>query len=153
MSSGDPTDRPPPPQLPHRARGYALVSARLQGLGLRDFAHARIMVGAPQTAYFPRAEVSHAFAGGRRKVGSEHSRAVVGQRAVLALQRYAGNAAVSALIAARLRSPGDQAVREIDAGLKEIRRDEPALDTVETGLKAANAAGVPVDLEGPKPPP
>ena len=36
--------------------------------------------------------------------------------------------------------------------MKEIRRDEPAIDTVEKGLQAAKAAGVPVDLEGPKPP-
>ena len=57
-----------------------------------------------------------------------------------------------ALMAAKLRSPGEQAVTEIDAALREIRRDEPAIDTVEKGLKGAKAAGVPVDLEGPKPP-
>ena len=33
-----------------------------------------------------------------------------------------------------------------------MRRDEPAIDTVEKGLKRAKAAGVPVELEGPKPP-
>ena len=76
-----------------------------------------------------------------------------GRTAVLALQRDAGNAAVSALMAARLKSPGEQAVADIDAALTEVRRDEPVIDTVEKGLKAAQAAGVPVDLEGPKPPP
>ena len=76
----------------------------------------------------------------------------MGPRALIALQRSAGNAAVNALMAGRLRSPGEQAVTDIDAALREIRRDEPAIDTVEKGLKAAKAAGVPVDLEGPKPP-
>ena len=65
--------------------------------------------------------------------------------------RLAGNAAVGALMAAKLKSPGEQAATEIDAALKEIRRDEPAIATVEKGLKAAKAAGVPVELEGPKP--
>jgi len=111
-----------------------------------------MMAGARHTEDSARAEVSDALAGGRRKTGGERARAV-GPHAVLALQRYAGNAAVSALVAAKLKSPGEQAVTEIDAALKEIRRDEPAIDTVEKGLKAAKAAGVPVDLEGPKPPP
>ena len=70
----------------------------------------------------------------------------------MALQRSAGNAAVSALMAAKAKSPGDQAVGEIDAALHEIKRDEPAIDTVEKGLKQAKAAGIPVELEGPKPP-
>ena len=70
----------------------------------------------------------------------------------MALQRSAGNAAVSALMAAKAKSPGDQAVGEIDAALREIKRDEPAIDTVEKGLKQAKAAGIPVELEGPKPP-
>ena len=52
-----------------------------------------------------------------------------------------------------MRSPGEQAVTDIDAALRELRRDEPAIDTVEKGLKAAKAVGVPVDLEGTKPPP
>ncbi|MBA3668436.1 MAG: hypothetical protein H0W65_12080, partial [Sphingomonas sp.] len=69
------------------------------------------------------------------------------------MQRNAGNAAVSALMAAKVRSPGEQAVTEIDGALKEIGKGEPAIDIVETGLKAAKAAGVPVELEGPKPPP
>jgi hypothetical protein len=108
---------------------------------------------ARQPADAARAEVSDALAHGRRRAGGDHARAVVGPPAVLALQRSAGNAAVSALLAAKLKSPGEQAVSEIDAALKEIRRDEPAIETVEQGLKAAKAAGVPVDLEGPRPPP
>lgn len=36
--------------------------------------------------------------------------------------------------------------------LQEMRRDEPAIDTVEKGLTAAKAADVPVDREGRKPP-
>jgi hypothetical protein len=71
---------------------------------------------------------------------------------VLALQRAAGNAAVNALLAGRMRFPGDQAVADIDGALRELKRDEPAADTVEKGLKAAKAAGVPVDLEGVRPP-
>ena len=110
------------------------------------------MGGARETADSARVEVSDALADGRRRAGSGRARAVVGPHAVLALQRNAGNAAVSALMAAKLKSPGEQAVTEIDGALKEIRRDEPAIDTVEKGLKAAKAAGVPVDLEGPKPP-
>ena len=60
----------------------------------------------------------------------------------------AGNAAVSALLAGRMRSSGAAAVCDIDAALREVRRDEPAVETVEKGLKAAKAAGVPVDLDG-----
>ena len=67
---------------------------------------------------------------------------------LLALQRNAGNAAVSALLAGRMRSPGGEAVSAIDAALREVRHDEPAVETVEKGLKAAKAAGVPVDLDG-----
>src|SRR6266542_1254573 len=55
-------------------------------------------------------------------------------------------------MAAKLKSPGDQAVADIDGALREIRKDEPAIDSVEKGLKAAKAAGVPVELEGPRPP-
>jgi hypothetical protein len=71
---------------------------------------------------------------------------------MLMLQRQAGNAAVGALMAAKLKSPGEQAGTGIDAALKEIRKNDPAIGTVEKGLKAASAAGVPVELEGPKPP-
>ena len=56
-------------------------------------------------------------------------------------------------MAGRLRFPGKQATADIDSALREIRRDEPVVDTVEKGLKAAKAAGVPVDLEGVRPPP
>ena len=71
---------------------------------------------------------------------------------MLALQRAAGNAAVGALLAARLRSPGEQARSDVDAALRELRGDEPAIDTVEKGLRAAKAVGVPFELEGPRPP-
>ncbi|MBT2552007.1 hypothetical protein [Arthrobacter sp. ISL-5] len=98
-----------------------------------------------------RSEVGGVLIEGGRRAGVS-TRAGVGPRAVLALQRQAGNAAVGALMAAKLKSPGEQAVAEIDAALKEVRRDEPAIATVEKGLKAAKTAGVPVELEGPKPP-
>ncbi|HEX8626946.1 MAG TPA: hypothetical protein VF755_02095, partial [Catenuloplanes sp.] len=110
------------------------------------------MTGARQSADAARAEVGDVLVEGRRRAGGDHSRPVGGPRTVLALQRSAGNAAVSALLAAKLRSPGEQAVTEIDGALTEFRRDEPAVDTVEKGLRAAKAVGVPVDLEGPKPP-
>ena len=110
------------------------------------------MTGARQQAGTGKTEVSRAVAGGNRK-GGDRAGAIAGPHAVLALQRDAGNAAVSALMAARLKSPGEQAVADIDAALTEVRRDEPVIDTVEKGLRAAQAAGVPVDLEGPKPPP
>lgn len=90
-------------------------------------------------------EVASALIDGRRRAGAD-------PRAMLALQRQAGNAAVGALMAAKLKSPGERAVSEIDAALKEIRTDQPAIGTVEKGLQAAKTAGVPVELEGPKPP-
>ena len=108
------------------------------------------MTGARQKAGAGPAK-ARAAADGKRS-GGGHGPAA-GPHAVLALQREAGNAAVSALMAARLRSPGGQAVAEIDAALTEVRRDEPVIDTVERGLRTAKAAGVPVELEGPKPPP
>ncbi|MDT0348946.1 phage tail protein [Pseudonocardia charpentierae] len=37
---------------------------------------------------------------------------------------------------------------DIDAALREVRRDEPVIETVEKGLQAAKTAGVPVDLDG-----
>ena len=77
---------------------------------------------------------------------------MVGAPAMLMLQRKAGNAAVSALMAAKFRGPGETAVAQIDGALRELRRDEPAVETVETGLNAAKATGIPVDLEGTKPP-
>jgi hypothetical protein len=110
------------------------------------------MGGAREAAASARAEVSDALTDGRRRTRGGQARPVAGPHAVVALQRNAGNAAVSALMAAKLKSPGEQAGTEIDAALKEMRGGEPAIDTVEKGLKAAKAAGVPVDLEGPKPP-
>ncbi|WP_020103020.1 hypothetical protein [Mycobacterium sp. 360MFTsu5.1] len=68
---------------------------------------------------------------------------------MMGLQRAAGNAAVNALLMGKLRAPG---ASEIEAALHEIRHDEPAVDIVEKGLKAAKSVGVPVELEGPKPP-
>ncbi|MEE3850396.1 hypothetical protein VZC37_08620 [Gordonia sp. LSe1-13] len=68
---------------------------------------------------------------------------------LVALQRAAGNNAVDALLLGRFRAPGSQAIH---AALREMHTDEPTLDTVEQGLKAAQAVGVPVELEGPKPP-
>jgi len=72
--------------------------------------------------------------------------------ALIALQRDAGNSAVSALVAAKMRSPGEAAVVEIESALVELRRDEPDVDRVERGLLRAKAAGIAVELEGPKPP-
>ncbi|MFD9705432.1 hypothetical protein [Lentzea sp. NPDC059081] len=93
------------------------------------------------------AEVTHALADGKRKAAAP---TVAGSpHALLALQRDAGNAAVGALMAAKQKQP-DEA--HIDAALKEVKRGEPDIDTVEKGLKAAQTAGVPVTMEGPKPP-
>ena len=90
--------------------------------------------------------------------GSVAERLVEGQRAtkpsrrggvaaLFALQRSAGNSAVSALMAGKLKSSGG-AVADIDSALSEVRGSEPNLEIVEKGLKATKAAGVPVDLEG-----
>src|SRR5262245_49316924 len=103
------------------------------------------------------AEVGDALVEGRKRSGPDRRRAAeqphaVPAHGVLALQRFAGNAAVGALMAARMRFPGDEAVSDINGALRELRRDEPAVETVEKGLRAAKAAGVPVDLEGVKPP-
>ncbi len=103
------------------------------------------------------AEVGDALVEGRKTSGPDRRRAAeqphaVPAHGVLALQRFAGNAAVSALMAARMRFPGDEAVGDINGALRELRRDEPVVETVERGLKAAKAAGVPVDLEGVRPP-
>lgn len=72
---------------------------------------------------------------------------------LLRLQRTAGNAAVGALLTARGRAQGGTAVGEIDAALREVRRDDPVIDTVERGLRTAEASGVPVNLESTKPSP
>src|SRR5690349_5473206 len=114
------------------------------------------MAGSRQSADSARDRAASALEEGRRKSGGDRPRAPSGPAAgpagVLALQRAAGNSAVSALMAARLRSPGERAVTEIDAALEQLKRDEPVVEVVETGLRSARAAGVPVDLEGQKPP-
>jgi hypothetical protein len=92
--------------------------------------------------------VNDALAEGRRQAG--RTRPQGNSAGLVALQRAAGNAAVNALLLGKLRAPGKS---EIDAALREMRRDEPAIDAVEKGLKAAKAVGVPVELDGPKPPP
>ncbi|GAB5900519.1 hypothetical protein OKHIL_63280 [Mycolicibacterium mageritense] len=92
--------------------------------------------------------VTDALAEGRRQ--TTRARPPAGPTGLAALQRTAGNAAVNALLMGKLRAPGKS---EIDSALGEMRRDEPAIDIVEKGLKAAKAVGVPVELEGPKPPP
>lgn len=109
------------------------------------------MTGARQAVDASRAAATGALSAAKRRAVPAPRR-LVGTAALVALQRSAGNAAVSALMAARVRMPGAEALTEIDGALREMRRDEPVVDTVEKGLKAARAAGVPVDLEGPKPP-
>lgn len=82
--------------------------------------------------------------------GRERARAKVrpgGARGLFALQRAAGNSAVSALLAGKLKSSGDS-VSDIDKALSEVRGNEPDIGIVEKGLKATKAAGVQVDLEG-----
>lgn len=96
-----------------------------------------------------RAEVSEALTAGRHRAGGP---APAGPLGLLSLQRRAGNEAVTALLLARTRSPGENAAADLDAALAELRHDEPAVEPVEKGLRAAQRAGVPVDLEGPKPP-
>ncbi|WP_232490813.1 hypothetical protein [Mycobacterium dioxanotrophicus] len=92
-------------------------------------------------------EVNDALVAGRAQ--TRRPRPQPGVTGLAALQRAAGNAAVNALLLGKLRAPGKE---EIETALGEMRRDEPAVDTVEKGLKAAQAVGVPVELEGPKPP-
>ncbi len=96
-----------------------------------------------------RAEATEALTAGKQRAGGQ---APVGQPALLTLQRRAGNEAVNALLSAKIRSPHAGAVADIDTALRELRHDEPAVEPVEKGLRAAKAAGVPVDLEGPRPP-
>jgi Bacterial toxin 4 len=97
------------------------------------------------------APLSEALSEGRRK--SAPTSPLGNAARVLALQRAGGNAAVTALLEGKAKAPGDEAVGHIDAALQELRGDDPVIETVEKGLKAAEAAGVPVQLEGPKPPP
>lgn len=106
------------------------------------------MAGSRQAA--DRAAATEALTSAKQRAAGA---APAGSHDLLTLQRRAGNEAVSALLLARSRSPGAAAVADIDTALRELRHDEPAIEPVETGLRAAKAAGVPVDLEGPKPPP
>lgn len=111
------------------------------------------MASARQNADGAKAEATKALADGRHRAVGGSGPAHGGRAsAVLALQRDAGNSAVSALMMARLRSPGGEAVADIDGALKEIKKDEPVIETVDKGMKHAEAAGIPVEKEAPKPP-
>ncbi len=88
---------------------------------------------------------------GRTRPGP-HPTLPPGAAAVLALQRAAGNEAINALMLGRMRMPGATARREMDDAYTELHRDEPVVDKVERGLRAAKALGIPVDLEGIRPP-
>lgn len=102
-----------------------------------------------QTAASITADVGRALSAGKRKTVAPRR----GPDGLLVqLQRSAGNAAVSALLAAKFKGPGDEARTALDAALTEARRDEPAIDIVEKGLKTAKGLGIPVELQGPKPP-
>ncbi|MFT4295468.1 MAG: hypothetical protein QM582_08655 [Micropruina sp.] len=79
-------------------------------------------------------------------------RGPLGPAAILELQRAVGNEAINALMLGQLRMPGPQAAREMTDARTELNRDEPSVDKVEKGLKAAQALGIPVDLEGVRPP-
>ena len=102
-----------------------------------------------ETAGSTKAAVGGALTAGKRKTGAAHPRP---GGLLLQLQRSAGNAAVNALMAAKLKGPDGDARTSLDAALGEMRRDEPAVNVVEKGLKAAKSLGIPVELEGPKPP-
>src|SRR4051794_10303068 len=88
--------------------------------------------------------------GERRRTSPAAEGAATGPGPVplLALQRSAGNAAVSALLAARTRPDGGARAGDIDAALTEARKDTPDLPLLEKGLEAAKAVGVPVDIDG-----
>src|SRR5262245_22477349 len=109
------------------------------------------MGGARQTVGAARSAVGDALAKGRRRVGAA-PRPGAGPRAIMAMQRAAGNEAVNALMAARFKWPGEEAKADIDGGLREARKDEPDVDRLEKGLKAAKNLGIEVDLEGIRPP-
>jgi hypothetical protein len=135
--------------------GHAGLPGGVPQSGLQYPVHSEIlghMGGARQTADTAKAQATDALKGARPRARQRSPSPNVGALAVVALQRAAGNAAMSALMAGRLRFPGKQAVADIDGAMRELRRDEPAVDKVEKGLKAAKAAGVAVDLEGVRPP-
>ena len=107
-------------------------------------------VRAPPMQERARAPADQALRRGRAPARS--GAAPLGAAAILALQRAAGNEAINALMLGQLRMPGPQAAREMAEARTELHRDEPVVDKVEKGLKAARALGIPVDLEGIKPP-
>ena len=94
--------------------------------------------------------IGDALSEARRKTQRPQPRP--GPTGMLGLQRLAGNAAVNALMAAKTKAPGEEATGKIDSALTEMGGSDPVIATVEAGLKAAEAAGVPVQLEAPKPP-
>ena len=111
------------------------------------------MAGIRLAADSSRSGMTRALADARSRAVGGPSRVAAGPAGmIMALQRDAGNSAVSALMAAKLKSPGEAAIVDLDGALAELRRDEPGLDAVERGLKQAKAVGIPVELEGPKPP-
>ncbi|HMR20578.1 MAG TPA: hypothetical protein PKE46_00440, partial [Micropruina sp.] len=105
---------------------------------------------APPMQERARAPADQALRRGRAPARS--GAAPLGAAAILALQRAAGNEAINALMLGQLRMPGPQAAREMAEARTELHRDEPVVDKVEKGLKAARALGIPVDLDGIKPP-
>ena len=94
--------------------------------------------------------VTDALAGGRRSTAG--ARGHVAPAGLVGLQRAAGNAAVSALIAGRLKLPSVEAAKNIDAGLRKSGHDETMIDTVEKAIKPAKAAGASVEIEARRPP-
>ena len=104
------------------------------------------MGGARLSTDAAKTPASDALARARRRAGAGRARSLLG------LQRTAGNAAVNALVAAKLRGPADQQRVDIDSALREVRNDDPSVEAVEKGLRAAKSLGIPVDLEGVKPP-
>jgi hypothetical protein len=91
----------------------------MHGQLLRSF---RYMGGARQTADNAKAQATDALRGARSKARQPPPSPNVGPRAVVALQRAAGNAAMSALMAGRLRFHGKQAVVNIDGAMRELYR-------------------------------
>ena len=67
---------------------------------------------------------------------------------LLALQRSAGNSAVTALLAAKTRPGADAKAGLLDAAIGQARRDDPDLRQLEDGLRAAKSVGVAVDIDG-----
>ncbi len=104
------------------------------------------MTTAPITAL---REARHRARGpGPAQTAPSGASATMPQRALLALQRSAGNAAVTALLAAKTRPGGGDKAGPLDAAISQARRDEPDLKVLEDGLRAAKDVGVPVDIDG-----